>query len=113
MNGPCRLEPIEGPESRENDPCMPGFPDPNDRICGPLNVGPRLAACPITGELEVARPEPSDLSRPSSRLLAIGETSRAAVTAITAARDLILFVNILLLLPWLPGVRRRDQHQKP
>jgi hypothetical protein len=40
-----------------------------------------------------------DLSRPSSRLPAIGEINVAATTAATAARDLIIFfVNILPLL---------------
>jgi len=42
----------------------------------------------------------SDLSRPSSRLLTIGEINVAATTTAAAARDLIIlfFVNILLLL---------------
>ena len=42
--------------------------------------------------------EPPDLSRPSSRLPAIGAINVAATAATTAARDLIIFLVILLLL---------------
>jgi len=49
-----------------------------------------------------------ELSCPRSRLPAIGEISTAAVTATRAPRDRIVFlVNILLLLPWSPAVRRQ------
>jgi hypothetical protein len=49
--------------------------------------------------MEDIRPEPSDLSRPSSRLLAVGEISTATIAVTTAARDLVFIsANILILL---------------
>jgi hypothetical protein len=81
---------MDGPESLENDLCIVGAP-PAPKLrpeLGPLKDG-----------LAVARPEPSDLSRPSSRLLAVGEISTATIAVTTAARDLIILsANILILL---------------
>jgi X-X-X-Leu-X-X-Gly heptad repeat protein len=68
-----RLVPTDGLELLENDLCM-------------LDIRSAIIVLP-------------DLSRPSSRLPAIGEISVAATTAATTACDLIIFlVNILLLL---------------
>ena len=54
---------------------------------------------PATDGPAVARPEPAGLSRPSSRLSAVGEISTATIAVTTTARDLIFFTaNILILL---------------
>ncbi len=42
--------------------------------------------------------EPPDLSRPSTRLTAIGEISMTAATAASAARDLVIFLADISLL---------------
>jgi hypothetical protein len=87
IDGPGRLDPRDGPGLLGND------------LCCILDIRSRPAACPPADGPAVARPELSGLSRPSSRLWAVGETSTAAITATTAARDLILFTaNIFILL---------------
>jgi hypothetical protein len=85
IDGPGRLELIDGPELPENDLCM-------------LDIRSRPAACPAAEEPAAAWPPPPDLSRPNSRLLAIGAMSMAAIAAATAARDLLFFIATILLL---------------
>jgi hypothetical protein len=79
IDGPAWLDPMDGPESLENDRCM--LDDRSDlsrAITGLPNV--RIVWGP-------------------NRLLAVGETSTAAIITTAAARHLFsLLVNILLLL---------------
>jgi hypothetical protein len=80
IEGPDRLDPMDGPESLENDRCCM-LDDRSD-------LSRAIAALPNVG-----------IVWGPNRLLAIGEISTAAVIIITAARHLFLLsVNILLLL---------------
>jgi len=89
MDGADLLVLIDGLELCENDLCMPDtWPE----------IALRFSNRPAIDGLEVLLLGPSDLSRASSRLPAVGENNTAAVTAARAARDRILsFMDILLL----------------
>jgi hypothetical protein len=92
-----RLELIDGPGLLENDCCIR-----EARLAARL----RPKVCPELAEDAPPRLAPPDLSRPRAWPPTIGMISTAAVTAATAARDrIVLFFNILLLLPSCVGPR--------
>lgn len=99
IDGPGRLDPMDGPEFLENDRCM--LDDRSDLS---------RATAGLPNERIVWGP---------NRLLVVGEISTAAVITTTAARHLFFFsVTILLLLPLGLGetpakLRCTDQQPTP